>query len=540
MASVVLNDKENSTVGLPQTTNPDATNKDNSTNNNICRILVDQSFEKSIVLDELSIELIENEKGSDEKSNKAPSGREYPIIRIKEYIVRPEEIKSMTISLNDRIPSLSLSITTQNVSYRSINMPTDGDIVSIFMAPKTDTLMGIRADFVIESVSTSTSQKGLSMTVGGKMFIPGFEADTMYGIVGTSKDAFMESARKFGLGFATDDLDDTTDKQMWICPNISAVDFLNNTISHTWKDGTSFFDWWIDPYYNINFINVNKIILQNTQELDITASQVNVGASFEMGGDAYKQENTVAIPKLFTNIPEVSKGIFFVTKWTVYNNSTEITFEDGVEIITNEFMHNENLYGANQDEDKNILKLSNIPAYDQSKLDDFIILRGRPEYDPSKNPKGQQAKANYNYNEIYIKHPWSGISYVLSDDNDNDQTNTWDGNVNKNYTRAPYHNKINLDELNKLYITITVNGLCTEVMRGEVVPIVLRKTILDEAGVGGTEAQGKADTFYNGYYYVSDMIYNFKSGNPMKFTTTLTLKRREWPIPVDYKKEKTE
>ena len=66
---------------------------------------------------------------------------------------------------------------------------------------------------------------------------------------------------------------DTNDFQNWICCNDSIESFVNTVTSHSWKDGTSFYNTWIDFYYNLCYVNVNKFLLsgENTEdELDYT------------------------------------------------------------------------------------------------------------------------------------------------------------------------------------------------------------------------------------------------------------------------------
>ena len=525
--AVVLNPSTNQTDQSQQQSG----NHEN--NPNIVRIVADTSIEKQIVLDELSVDVVGTDT-NEEMNNKNIAGRELPIIKINDYTVNAKEIVSLRIDVSERIPSLYLRLSTFGTQFRSVNMPKDGDICSVFIAPKSETLTSIRADFVITSSSPRQTKTGVSITISGKMFIPGFDAGTTFGKVGTTKDVFMEFAKRYGLGFATDDQDNTDDKQLWICGNKKCETFLDETIAHAWKDETSFYDWWIDQYYNLNFINVNKIILANTGEVDITALTSEIGGSYDTPQD-FSQDNTKAGAKLLTNLPNLNMGSMMVTSWDVVNNSTEITFEDGVEIESNEFRQNANIFSANEDP---CLSLSNIPAYNKKLTEDHIILRGRSEYSKETNPKSDSAKANYNYTEIYIRRPWSGISFVVSDnDTESDDTMKWSGNVNKNYTRAPYHNKINLDELDKMYITVETDGLCTQIMRGEVVPVVLKKTNVGELTSDFSRQTGVAERFYNGFYYVDSISYEYKTDkakNLKHYKTKFTLKRREWPIPVDY------
>lgn len=524
--AVVLNPSTNKTDNTQQQNQEDS-------NPNLVRIVVDKSIGKQIVLDELSTDVVDS-KTTDEMSNKNIAGRELPIIKINDYTVNAKEITNLRIDISERIPSLYLQISTVGTLFRSVNMPKDGDICSVFIAPKTETLSSIRIDFVITTTIPKSTKTGVSITIIGKMFIPGFDMVSTMGKVGTSKEVFMEFAKKYGLGFATDDLDNTNDKQLWICGNMKCENFLNNTIAHAWKDEISFYDWWIDQYYNLNFINVNKIILANTGELDLTAITSEIGGAYDTPQD-YSQDNTKAGAKLLSNLPNLNIGSMMISSWDVVNNSTEITFEDGVEIETNEFRHNANIYAADEDP---CLMLSNIPAYNQKLVDDHILLRGRSEYSKETNPESDAAKANYSYGDICVGRPWSGISFVMSDtDADTDDTMKWSGNVNKNYTRSAYHNKINLDELNKMYLVVETIGLCTQIMRGEVVPVVIKKTNMGELTSNFSSQTGVADKFYNGFYYVDAISYEYKKDADKgikTYRTKFTLKRREWPIPVDY------
>jgi hypothetical protein len=526
---VVLNPTNNSTTKQQSSTS----SEDNSSSKNYVRIVVDESIEKQIVLDELSVESV-GTMTTDEMNNRNIAGREIPIIKINDYTISGPEISTLTLYVSERIPTLSLSLRTIGTQFRSSHMPKDGDICSVFIAPKTETLTSIRADFVITSAIPTETSKGTNIEIYGKLFIPGFDTDAIFGKVGTSKDVFIDCAKRYGLGFATDDQDNTTDKQLWICGGLPCEEFLNNTISHTWKDETSFYDWWIDQFYNINFINVNKIILANTGEVDLTALTSEVGGSYDTPQD-YTQDNTKAGAKLLTNLPHLNMGSLMIKKWEIFNNSTEITFEDGVEIRSNEFKQNANIFTANENP---ITTLSNVPAYNQKLIEDHIVLRGRSEYSSETNPKSDSAKANYNYKDIYIKQPWSGISFVLSDDDEQtDDTMKWSGNVNKNYIRAAYHNRINLDELDKMYITVETDGLCTQIMRGEVVPVALKKNQISELTTAPSDQTGVAERFYNGFYYVDGIEFSYYY-NPTReyrqYKTKFTLKRREWPIPVDY------
>lgn len=531
MANLVLNGSDITNV----TPNQNIENKSEDVlDKNMCRILEDTEIHKEIVLDELTLgeTTIESSDG-EKKAQSNIAGLEYPIIKINDYTFAPDEILNFTMYNEDKIPSVSLSVSLTGNVFTSKNMPTDGTIVSIGMRISTDTIKPIKHDYIIKSVNEAKGQTNRIITITADLHIPYLEQELTFGIIGSSKDAFMDIAKRIGIGFAFNDHDDTNDKQLWVCHNETCYNFMNDIISHSWKDGMSFYDWWVDLFFNINFINVNKMLLENAEKMDITANSTTVLGGYETKYDV-SQENTKATLKVFTNIPQYSDGSpFFIRKWKVINNSSNITSLYGTEIVSQTFMHNQNLY-ANGIE--NFVNLSNVPAYDPKKVDNHILLRGRPKYSKENNPEKEQARANYDYKNIFIKQPWCGIQYVMSSDDEKslDTTDTWSGNVSANYTRAEYHNEINLAELEKMYIEIEVDGLCAQVKRGEVVPVALRQNATDlPINATTNKEQPLAEKFYNGHYYVKGIVYKYIKGQPSKFKTILTLTRREWPIPVD-------
>lgn len=517
-AKIVINDKaSNPTTADTITKNPE--NELEEITKRINRIYEDKNIQKTIVLDELSIvttqksETLNENISDDHKAAKENvAGINYPLIKIMDTLYTLDRIIKMSIDVTGRIPEISLLLDNRiNEDEKSKNLPKDGDIVSVFMGQKNQTIKPLRCDFVI---TTATPLNNGNLRIMGPMFIPGLTADKTFGYRGTSKDAFIDLAKKYGLGFATNDIDNTNDNQLWLCPNTTALSYANELISHTWKDETSFYDWWIDPYYNMVLLNVNKMVTENDSLIDVTAIE-----SAYTADEMKDTEHDSATLKLFSNLTHTTTlNTFFILSYKLSNNSTEISINNGVEIKTKTFVHNQNLYNANKD---NYQVLSNVPTYNPSKLDNSIILRGRNKYDKELNTD-ELAKANYSYKDIYIKTPYTGISYTVSDsDSENTDVNTWSGNVNKNYIRAEYHNDINMNEFNKIELTIVTQGLNLQTMRGELIPIAIAKD-------GKLDDNRHIDRFYSGQYYVKGIEYIFNKGF---YNTKFTLSRREWPTP---------
>lgn len=508
---------------------------------NIIRVYGDDEIKSNIVLDTLSVDDIYSENNV--KSRRNYVAINYPLIKINGYVIDYPDIIDFSVKYIDFIPTVYLVINVKANTFLIKNTPKDGDLISIAMRPKNDTYKTIRNDFVITSVNCSgAGDNGLSNQIivfNGKLFIPNLESENnCFGFIGSSKEAIKKIAKDLNLGFAYNDEEDTTDSQLWLCCKNSIAEYINNVIVHSWKDEISFYKIWIDAYYNLTLINVNKTLLGSEESLDeaVITNTLKMNNIDPADSSILEQKNADVGHKIFSNHQSFAPTTFYISDWKVINNSSDITFKYGTSIISNSFKHNQNIYN---NKEENYESISNEPAYDQNKinLDNSInvyqILRGRTSFDSS-----------YNFKDIYISNPWAGIEYVMSDDDSNqlDSTDTWSGNTHKNYNRAEFHNLINNKELDKLYIVITVNGLCTQFLKGEKVPIVLflpnqgTATNINKSALDDDRAE-MMNLFYSGYYFIDGIEYTFipnEEGNIQEssYKTNFILKRREWPIAL--------
>jgi hypothetical protein len=175
------------------------------------------------------------------------------------------------------------------------------------------------------------------------------------------------------------------------------------------------------------------------------------------------------------------------------------------------------------------------PTYDPNKINNHILLRGRATQNT--NDRGNDlARANYSYPDIYIKNPWMGIQYTVT--NSEEKPSTWNGNQHKNYLRARLQNAINRKELEKLNVEISVTGMNLNIIKGDKTPIALIQKDKVEGQIINKESAGLdlLDQFYSGWYLVKGFTIKFSQQNSnsimSNFTQTFILSRREWPPPI--------
>lgn len=522
-----------STVWNIDTTAP-ATYTENpyDNNSNLVRLIEDPKIKKDIRFDELS--LSENGGTSTNGGSQLNTvGNDYPIIRINDMVLGKDDIQSMLISSKGFLPTIELSLKFANTALISKNMPKDGDMISVFVRTNTSAINYLRNDFIINHVDSNISSKSANNTVflRGELFIEGFTSNNnTFGIIGTSKDVMKEIAKKFKMGFAYNDADDMDDLQNWLCCFSSPQVFIEDVTRHSWKNNMSFFKSWVDLYYNLCFVNVNKFLSSDENpedEIDLTFFSSTVALN-SLTSSNDKPDDAKPFLKVFSNFDSFKGSSFYISKWHPVNRSNSLS--SGYSNIIHSFTHNQNVYIENKDNCEDTLIVN--PVYDTSKLDSYIILRGRAKYDENANPDNEQARVNYSMQNTYINHIWSGVEYKMDKDENSSSNNTWSGNVHHNYHNAAYQNEINDIELNKLYIEVVCDGLCLQVMRGERVPVFLKyNTPLDKNISPDDPAFNR---FYSGYYIVDSIEYKYngkvKTGYS-SFSTIMSLKRREWPTP---------
>lgn len=528
-----------STVWNIDTTAP-ATYTENpyDNNSNLVRLIEDPKIKKDIRFDELS--LSENGGTSTNGGSQLNTvGNDYPIIRINDMVLGKDDIQSMLISSRGFLPTIELSLKFANTALISKNMPKDGDMISVFVRTNTSAINYLRNDFIINHVDSNVSSKSANNTVflRGELFIEGFTSNNnTFGIIGTSKDVMKEIAKKFKMGFAYNDADDMDDLQNWLCCFSSPQVFIEDVTRHSWKNNMSFFKSWVDLYYNLCFVNVNKFLSSDENpedEIDLTFFSSTVALN-SLTSSNDKPDDAKPFLKVFSNFDSFKGSSFYISKWHPVNRSNSLS--SGYSNIIHSFTHNQNVYIENKDNCEDTLIVN--PVYDTSKLDSYIILRGRAKYDENANPDNEQARVNYSMQNTYINHIWSGVEYKMDKDENSSSNNTWSGNVHHNYHNAAYQNEINDIELNKLYIEVVCDGLCLQVMRGERVPVFLKYNTPLDKNISPDDPG--FNRFYSGYYIVDSIEYKYngkvKTGYS-SFSTIMSLKRREWPTPEAIKSD---
>ena len=335
----------------------------------------------------------------------------YPYIYINGVIIEADRIKNLVLYNNKIVPKLEMEFTDPTSKILDDNFPSDDSIVSVFINSDNDKKMHIRMDFKIFKFFVIKSDKN-SNAVFYKL-VAYLDNDNLYNVnnmvvKGSSFDVMKKLSKDSGLGFASN-IRSSDDSMTWINRNDYIVNFILDTALHSYISDESFLFSYIDFYYNLNYVDIEKALQENTKE------QKNIT---DINKIIPSREPQVLDLK-FSNHPDNENTNMFISNYTLDNSSTEINISYGYNNLVCVY----NIHDAKY----NAFELDTIS--DEASGNNIVM-------------KGKMGTKKGLYTDL-IKSQWMG-KY----DTDN---------MHKNYHYAELQNKNNLMYSQKLKMTIRLN-----------------------------------------------------------------------------------
>jgi len=479
--------------------------------------------EPTIVLDDINS--TDAESGTSDSTGKPTSavkyskqqGGVYPLIQILSKTFESEQVVSLEIDSSGTTPFISVNLLIKDKSFYSSAFPKDGDLMSIFIRSKDDLFKPIRNDYDITNISINSREGGGensydTMSIFGTLRVPGYDAKKCFSKKGTSFTTLMETATDLNLGFATNEVD-TNDEQVWICPFDKTRDFIDETTLAAWKDTNSFFTSYIDPFYYLNFVNVEP---QFSDETEIEEAMLIDLLTNDYGKDS--EQGKVSTKSVLTNWEESSGSAFYMLNHSLVNNASGINLTYGYKRYVQ-------YYDALLKESQNVFI---DPLTTDGAERDKILLKGRP---------------NEDFYLQQFESKWMGTQYGTNGEN-----------CHEKYNIARVQNFQNLVHLDKMGLKVTLQSINPNLRRMQSVPVVIvikrdavRKIINEpedesqqasipnesepnrtKSALDANESPITIDKTISGFYVISGIKYIYRKG---EFRQELNLVRREWPTP---------
>lgn len=442
-------------------------------------------------------------------------GGAYPLIFINSYAFNGKEIASMDLKCEGILPELILVLNLSSGRFISKDYPKDGDKVNIFIRSMNSQFKPVRCDFLIKNVFSSKSDDSegnfIRFTITADLDIEGFFKEQDFYVIKdlTSFEALNQLCKEQGLGFVTNETK-TDDKMTWRCSKESYFDLLKVIRAHAYKDEDSFFDLWIDYYYNINFVNLNKL---------------------------YSASDGVAVPDGLVqsdfqydwNVIDKNSGDKFIKSRMNLNN---------LETSTNTNYHIES-YELNNKAGKVVEKNAyhkDVYFYDRitNGLENLSLYPLKTEKSNlNKNP--MLGRAN---DDTYLTKKTTEYLGIQSSEKD--------GNVHKFWMLSERQNKINIDESQKITLVVHLKKSNFNLYRGLIIPVYIyvsndeyRVQVAGNKGDDVDNNEGTLDRFLSGNYVIIGVDFCWKGSDEVlnsidylgEWDQKITLSRREWTEP---------
>lgn len=508
---------------------------------------------KKIKLDPLVIPNLETKSGT--PGNGAPAmpiepskfmGSATPLIAFSGDVVDLGSILDMRLTIGASfLPTLNFTVEDQDRKYKGSRTLGDGEVISLFLrGPGDDKFYKpVRIDFDL----TSFQEIGGSITtysVTGRMRIPNLYRDACTAIKGTSFDTMLKLANQYGLGFASN-ITETRDEMTWINPTDYPIDFIKSIANSSYLDEESFFTVFVDQYYNMNFVELNRVydhdgsvsVVKNYGTIDYSANPTGYNKADNSG---------VNFPQIYGNYEGFQGSGKYIREYSPFNKANEITRDTGYRKFSQYYDVNEKQFVSEY-----------VEALSNNGNDQAILLKGR--YVPDdKNPENFVRE----FEKGDAKTPIDKVlNYKIK------YLGKLGENSHKNFLYSAVFNSQNMKEIEKFGMEITLDQLDQTVMMydrmfltifsygtagasatlnntilekvmnpglaGQLAKASPLKTIIDgfqNAGDAGSAAV-LSDT-YSGVYVVTGISYIFDPFKDQAIKTKIILSRRDYlPAP---------
>lgn len=474
------------------------------------QIVINNFSRTSIRLDEL---VVPNRTGDENQNTPAFSdtdekswGAYRPVVFINGYYA-DKYLEYFELSQTDFLPILRFSFSMDDPMFISVNYPKDGDIVSVYLRSREEVYKPIRMDFNILKVSASQSNnpdgKGIRFNILAETRIPGLYSEVSKAFRSkTSYDALFDVSQELGLGFSSND-SGLNDSMTWICPNFSYYNFIGEVTERAYKDDQSFYKAWIDPYYNLTFVNLNN---QLTADDYVQNVKVIRGVSTDNANDTFIQGTDLAMqemPVVFTN--QIGSGDlpFYILNYSMISQSGNSNNEYG-------YVQEVQFYDENIVTDNPVEKYVNytVESVTSENVGENQVLQ-----------KGRAIEEEY---KIEVRKHWHG---------------SLNGGVHENFIQALVQNEFNNADLMKFTLRIETAQYYGGIYRGQAVPVLIyvndqgkRK---ENTGVSNdqkpeSDTNPVLDRFLSGNYVVSGIEIRYEELRGLY--QVFYLNKREWTL----------
>ena len=450
-----------------------------------------------------------------------------PLITVNGYVFEKNDVTSMTLSSAGVIPTINVTLVDSKNIFTIDNFPRDSDVVTLYINSKAQsTFKSIHLDFEILSINAVPKKEGdpKKIRISGRVKVPKlFAENCQHFEANNSLEHLTSVIKQLKLGLASN-IDETVDIQTRIQPYISYIDFISQIVSSSYISDDSFQNFFIDPYYYLNFIDVNKVFNSpNPPISEWQENMVSANVSFGEQGEVDEDIDSTNTKLFLTNKIDFKASNMYIAKYNIINNSNVINETHGQ-------FRDVQIYDNNAEAKLDEFRIESLSSTSENLKDIQEPLRGNRETEEYLDE---------------VKHKYIGRQDVGEDGL---------GNVHPNYIFAQLHNRRNIDETQKIKLEVTLESFNPSLYRFQKIPVLMYhidsgtikkaielddikkdKGFTDSAIDTSQSTQDEnpsqvQDQFLSGYYLVESIDIVYRGGG---FYQKVVLIRREWPARMN-------
>ena len=353
------------------------------------------------------------EASGNDKGKIAKQAGYMPFVWYNGVQISYQDILKFNLYHRGMLPVIEVTVVDSWGVLREDGFPHDDTNVSIYLNSKSLNLRSINMDFKVLDFKDAGNN---TYIISGICNIPQIYLRKFlsYGSK-TSHETLQEVAKQCELGFCSN-INNSDDKMTWINSGFKNIEFIENVISNSYVSETSFQYCYIDFYYNLCYIDLNK-------EMDRDVSQDKMVTGFgykflaEEDPDVDEQTSTL----LLSNDRSMKESIAYFSKFDIINKSTKVSLDKAYRTRTK--------------------------YYDSVKKELLIF---DVESQTSDGSKSIILKGAVNDEKFFEENTTS--TYIGKLDSFDDGK----GNVHKNYNYSIPQNRQNLDDITKVSCVLTL------------------------------------------------------------------------------------
>lgn len=367
------------------------------------RIGITQIDQPTIKIDPISNIMADK---TEDNNNIISSLGSTPLFYYNGYQIKPNDIKYFKLYYSGVMPKVNIRFVDTLGFMRNLGTPKADTKFDIFLNSNSNSIKYIHIKFKIEKFEKLSGDK---YDIIGTIDIPLLYRHEYLSYTGTSFDVLRQMSKEMQLGFNSNIIQ-TNDNMVWKNPSKYTFEFMSNIMSNSYIDDKSYVFGYIDFYYCMNYVDLEKEFNRNN------SSDLMIDTTY-LSKDSTKNEEERLTKLILSNDKSLNNSsLYFESDLKYKNNSTRKSLKYGNSRVSKIY-----------DSVNKVFQIFNVDSL-TSDGDKTIIMKGA---------EGDGEDFNNNKTNHYLG-------------------KTSDDNVHKNFQYANIHNDINLSELTKITMDISL------------------------------------------------------------------------------------